>query len=161
MPSAPDDLSSLKDDMVAFIEGHGMLRFPGFVDFELVPSVVWKSQDNPDSWKDFVELAKAAAAPFLTMDFWRLERDELDAMIQRLSMAEFTSDEELEDARWLRTYTGKTGFVQLGFAQHGVMMVYEASTPWYVRYQNILETADDFAGLSFDEPDQDDENKPY
>jgi hypothetical protein len=161
MPSAPDDLSSLKDDMVAFIEGHGMLRFPGFVDFELVPSVVWKSQDNPDSWKDFVELAKAAAAPFLTMDFWRLERDELDAMIQRLSMAEFTSDEELEDARWLRTYTGKTGFVQLGFAQHGVMMVYEASTPWYVRYQNILEMADDFAGLSFDEPDQDDENKPY
>jgi hypothetical protein len=161
MPSAPDDLSSLKDDMVAFVEGHGMLRFPGFIDFELVPSVVWKSQDNPDSWKDFVELAKAAAAPFLTMDFWRLERDELDVMIQRLSMAEFASDEELEDARWLRTYVGKIGFVQLGFAQNGVMMVYEASTPWYERYQNILEMADDFAGLSIDEPDQDDENKPY
>src|SRR5713226_1225286 len=97
MPSAPDDLNSLKDDMVAFIEGHGMLRFPGFVDYEQVQTVAWKSQDNPDSWKDFVELAKAAAVPFLTMDSWRLERDELDAMIQRLSMAEFTSDEELED----------------------------------------------------------------
>jgi hypothetical protein len=32
MPSVSDDLSSLKDDMVAFIEGHGMSRFPGFVD---------------------------------------------------------------------------------------------------------------------------------
>jgi hypothetical protein len=68
MPSVSDDLSSLKDDMVAFIEGHGMRRFLGFVDYEHVQSVTWKSQDNPDGWKDFVELAKAAAAPFLTMD---------------------------------------------------------------------------------------------
>jgi hypothetical protein len=157
MSSAPDDLSNLKDDMVAFIEGHGMLRFPGFVDYEQVPSVTWKSENNPDSWKDFVELAKAAAAPFLTMDSWRLERDELDAMIHQLSLVEFTSDEELEDARWLRTYIGKTGFVQLGFAQNGVMMVYEASTLWYDRYQSILEMADDFSGFSVDEPEQDDE----
>lgn len=160
MPPAPDDLSNLKDDMVAFIEGQGMRRFPGFVDYEQVQSVTWKSEGNPDSWKDFVELAKAAAVPFLTMDSWRLEREELDAMIQRLSIAEFTSDEELEDARWLRTYVGKTGFVQLGFAQHGVMMVYEASTPWYERYQSILEMADDFSGFPIDEPDQDDD-KPY
>jgi hypothetical protein len=158
MSPVPDDLHSLKDDMIAFIEGQGMRRFPGFVDYEEVQSVTWKSQDNPDSWKDFVELAKAASVPFLTMDSWRLEREELDAMIQRLSMAEFASDEDLEDARWLRTYVGKTGFVQLGFPQQGVMMVYEASTPWYERYQHILEMAEDFAGLSIDESDQDDES---
>jgi hypothetical protein len=143
--------------MIAFIEGHGMRRFPGLVDYEQVPSVTWKSVDNPDSWKDFVELAKASGAPFLTMDSWRLEREELDAMIERLSTAEFSSDEDVEDARWLRTYVGKTGFVQLGFAQQGVMMVYEASTLWYDRYQNILEMADDFAGFSIDETDSDDE----
>jgi hypothetical protein len=28
MSKLPDDLSTLKDDMVAFIEGHGMRRFP-------------------------------------------------------------------------------------------------------------------------------------
>jgi hypothetical protein len=157
MPSAPDDLTSLKDDMVAFIEGHGMRRFPGLVDYEQVQSVTWKSEDNPDSWKDFVELAKASGAPFLTMDAWRLEREELDAMIERLSTAAFSSDDDVEDARWLRTYIGKTGFVQLGFAQQGVMMVYEASTLWYDRYQNILEMADDFAGFPIDETDSDDE----
>ena len=157
MPPTPDDLTSLKDDMIAFIEGHGMRRFPGLVDYEQVQSVTWKSIDNPDSWKDFVELAKASDAPFLTMDSWRLEREELDAMIERLSTAEFSSDEDVEDARWLRTYIGKTGFVQLGFAQQGVMMVYEASTLWYDRYQNILEMADDFAGFSIDETDSDDE----
>jgi len=157
MSPRPDDLAPLKDDMIAFIEGHGMRRFPGFVDYEDVQSVCWKAQDNPDGWKDFVELAKAAGAPFLTMDSWRLERDELDEMIQRLGNADFTSDEDLEEARWLRTYVGKTGFVQLGFANQGIMMVYEASTPWYERYQNILEAAEDFAGLPMDEPDQDDE----
>ena len=157
MSPLPDDLAGLKDDMVAFIEGHGMRRFPGFVDYEDVQSVTWKSEDNPDGWKDFVELAKAAGAPFLIMDSWRLEREELDAMIQRLSNAEFTSDEDIEEARWLRTYAGKTGFVQLGFAHQGVMMVYEASTPWYQRYQGILEMADDFSGLPIDGPDLDNE----
>jgi hypothetical protein len=158
MSPLPDDLASLKDDMIAFIEGHGLRRFPGFVDYEEVQSVSWKSEDNPEGWKDFVELAKAAGAPFLIMDSWRLEREELDAMIQRLSSAEFSSDEDLEDARWLRTYVGKTGFVQLGFAHQGVVMVYEASTPWYDRYQGILEMAEDFVGLPIDEPDQDDES---
>ena len=160
MPSLPDDLATMKDDMVAFIEGHGMRRFPGYVDHEEVQTVMWKPGDDNEGWKDFVELAKAAGSPFLTMDSWQLEKEELEGMIQRLSSAEFTSDEDLEDARWLRTYLGKTGFVQLGFAQQGVMMVYEASTPWYDRYQNILEMADDFAGLSIDDPDQDDD-KPY
>ena len=157
MSPLPDDLAPLHDDMVAFIEGHGMRRFHGYVDYEEVQCVMWKTEDNPDSWKDFVELAKAAGAPFLTMDSWRLQREELDDLLQRLSNAEFTNDEDLEDARWLRTNIGKTGFVQLGFAQHGVMMVYEASTEWYDRYQRMVELAEDFGGIPIDEPDQDDE----
>ena len=83
MSPAPDNLAGLKDDMIAFVEGHGMRRFHGYVDYEEVQSVVWKTEDNPDSWKDFVELAKAAAAPFLTMDSWTLRREELDQMIER------------------------------------------------------------------------------
>jgi len=157
MSSQVDDLSGLKDDMVAFIEGHGMRRFHGYVDYEEVQSVLWKSEDSPDGWKDFVELAKAAGAPFLTMDSWSLQREELDELIQRLSNAEFTNDEDLEDARWLRTYSGKTGFVQLGFANQGIMMVYEASTEWYDRYQRLVEFTEDFGGIPIDEPDQDEE----
>ena len=98
MSPAPDNLASLKDDMVAFIEGHGMRRFHGYVDYEEVQSVIWKTEDNPDSWKDFVELAKAAAAPFLTMDSWTLRREELDQMVERLGNLEFTSDEDVEEA---------------------------------------------------------------
>ncbi len=154
-----DDLTGLKDDMTAFVEGHGMLRFHGYVDYEEVPSVMWKSEGNPESWKDFVELAKAAKAPFLTMDSWTLRREDLDELVTRLSDAQFANDEDVEEARWLRTYLGKTGFVQLGFAHEGVMMVYEASTEWYERYQRVLEMAEDFADIPIDESGQDDESK--
>ena len=158
MSSAQDDLTVLRDDMIAFIEGHGMGRFQGCVDHEEVPSVMWKGEDNPDGWKDFVELAKVSNAPFLTMDAWWLEREELDNLLQHLSNSEFTNEDDVEDARWLRTYLGKTGFVQLGFAHQGVMMVYEASTEWYDRYQRLIEIADEFGFMPIDEPDQDDEN---
>src|SRR5689334_24788489 len=89
MPVIPDDLSSVKDDMVAFIEGHGMRRFHGYVDYDEVQCIMWAAGSNPDGWKDFVELAKTAGAPFLTMHSWTLERQELDEMVQRLSNSEF------------------------------------------------------------------------
>jgi len=158
MTSLPDDLTSLKDDMVAFIEGHGIRRFPGYVDHEEVQTVMWKPGDNAaEGWKDFVELAKAAGTPFITTDSWQLEREELEEMIQRLGNAEFTSDDDLEDARWLRTYLGKTGFLQLGFAFQGVMMTYEASTEWDDHYQRLGEVAEDFGGIAIDESGSDDE----
>jgi hypothetical protein len=157
MSVASDDLTNLKDDMIAFIEGHGMRRFHGYVDFDEVQSVMWDANDNPEAWKDFVELAKASGAPFLTMHSWALQREEQEEMIRRISSAEYTNDEDLEDARWLRTYIGKTGFVQLGWAYQGTIFLYEASTEWYERYQHLLELADEFGGMTIDEPDQDDE----
>jgi hypothetical protein len=157
MSAASDDLTGVKDDMVAFIEGHGMRRFHGYVDYEEVQSVMWDSGDNPDGWKDFVELAKASAAPFLTMHAWVLKKDDLDELIRRISNAEYTNDEDLEDARWLRTYIGKTGFVQLGWAHQGSMFLFETNTEWYDRYQRLLELSEDFGGITIDEPDQEDE----
>ena len=154
MTSATDDLSGLKDDMIAFIEGHGMHRFPGYVDPEHVQTVMWKAAGNAESWKDFVELAKTANAPFLTMDSWIFEREDFDELIQRLGTTDFTNDEDLEDARWLRTYVGKVGFVQLGFAHNGVTMLFEASTEWYQRYQRLQELAEDFGGIPIDGADE-------
>jgi hypothetical protein len=119
MTSASDDLSGLKDDMIAFIEGHGLRRFHGYVDYEEVQCVMWKSGENADGWKDFVELAKSSGAPFLTMDSWTLKREELEELIQRLTNADYTNDEDIEDARG-RTYTRKK-FVQLGWPFQGTL----------------------------------------
>jgi len=158
MTSTPDDLTGLKDDMIAFIEGHGLRRFHGYVDYEEVQCIMWKAGDNSDGWKDFVELAKSSGAPFLTMDSWTLKRDDLEGLIQRLSNGEYTNDEDLEDARWLRTYISKTGFVQLGWAYQGSMFLYEASTDWYDRYQRLIDMSEDFGGIAIDEPGPDEED---
>jgi hypothetical protein len=152
-----DDLTTLKDDMTAFIEGHGMRRFPAYVDSEQVQAVMWQDNANPDGWKDFVELAKAAGASFLTMDDWVFEREELDELVERLRDAEYTSDEDVEEARWLRAHLSKTGFIQLGWAHQGCIFLYEASTDWYDRYQHLVDLLEDFGSLTIDESDQEDE----
>ena len=157
MSPIPDDLSTIKDDMVAFIEGHGMRRFHGYVDYDEVQCVMWEMGDNPDGWKDFVELAKASAAPFLTMHSWSLAKTELDEMVQRLSSSEFSDSDDVEDARWLRTHIGRVGFLQLGWAYQGSMFLCEVSTEWYEKYQRLLDVSDEFGGLMMDEPDQDEE----
>jgi len=149
-----DDLHNLKDDMTAFIEGHGMRRFPGYVGDE-VASVMWKEGDNPDAWKDFVELAKASGASFITMDDVVLTKEDLDFLIDGLKDGIYS--DELDDARWLRTYLGKTGFLQLGFAHQGTLFLYEVSTEWYERYQRVLDTAEALGGLLIEEDDEEDE----
>src|SRR3989442_13981399 len=148
MSPTPDDLSGLKDDMIAFIEGHGMRRFHGYVDHDEVQSIVWKGGENPESWKDFVELAKAAGAPFLTMDSWSIRRAELDEMLERLGNAEVTNDEDVEDARWLRTYVSKTGFEQPGFAYQGREQGSESTTASYDTCQPRLEASHNFVSTA-------------
>lgn len=150
------DLTNLKDDMTAFIEGHGMRRFRGYVSDE-VASITWDSGDNPDGWKDFVELAKAAGASFLTMSEMVLEKEELDFLIERLRNANHPSDEDIEEARLMRTYAGRTGFVQLGWAHEGVVFLYEVSTEWYERYQRLMDVAEEFGSIVIDESDQDED----
>jgi len=151
-----DNLASLKDDMVAFIEGHGLKRFEGYVTDE-VPNVNWESE-NPDGWKDFVELAKVAGASFLTMNDVVLDKEDVEMLIDRLNSGSFPADEDVEEARYLRPYVGKTGFVQLGWPHQGVMFLFEASTEWYDRFQHLMDVAEDFGGMMIDEHDQEDED---
>jgi hypothetical protein len=147
-----DNLSTLKDDMIAFIEGHGMRRFHGYASEDEVQAIMWHSPDSSDGWKDFVELAKHSGAPFLTMHAWTLERTELDELILHLSEVHFGgSEDDVEDARWLRQHVGKVGFIQLGWAYQGSMFLYEASTEWYEQYQHLLEFSEEIGGFTLGE----------
>jgi hypothetical protein len=151
-----DDLHHVKDDMTAFIEGHGMRRFPGYVSDD-VPRIMWEINGNTESWKDFVELAKSAGAGFLTMNDVVLDKEDVDFLVERLRNGSYTDDDDLEEARWLKAYVGKTGFVQIGFAYQGTIFLYEVSTEWYERYQRLVDAAEEFGGIVIDETDQDDE----
>lgn len=151
----PEDLTSLRDDMIAFIEGHGMRRFHCYVTEEM-NSVMWDPGENPDGWKDYVEVAKGSGAPFLTMNEVLLEEDDVEFLLDRLRYSSYLNPEEVDDARMLRASVGKVGFIQLGYAYQGIMFLYEASTPWYERYQRLLDLAEE-SGIMIDEHDQDDE----
>jgi hypothetical protein len=153
-----DDLSSLRDDMIAFIEGHGLRRYHGFVG-EDVPSVMWDEEEGPDSWKDFVELAKASGAPFLIMHGGPLQQKEWEQLVERLRKAVIADQDDIDEARWLRSYIGKTGFLQLGWMHQGVVLLYEQHTDWYRRYQGLLDLVEDLNGTVSDEAGADDEEE--
>ncbi|MDE3062018.1 MAG: hypothetical protein KGJ51_03055 [Acidobacteriota bacterium] len=153
-----DNLLSLKDDMVAFIEGHGLRRLPGYVT-EDIPSILWESEGNPDAWKDFVEMAKHAGAPFITFSEMTLEREDLDALIDQATEMNYPDEEpsELVEAQLLRKYTGMVGYIQLGFVYQGMAFLHETTTDWYERFQSLLEEMDGFHDIVIDDHDDEDE----
>ena len=147
-----DNLLSLKDDMVAFIEGHGLRRLPGYVT-EDIPSILWEGQDNPDAWKDFVEMAKHVGAPFVTFSEMMLEREELDALIDQAGEMNFPDEEatELGEANWLRKYAGMVGYIQLGFVYQGLVFLHETTTEWYERFQALVDDVESFQDIVIDD----------
>jgi hypothetical protein len=151
----PDNLISLKDDMIAFIAGHGMRRLNAYVT-EDVPTVLFE-EENPDGWKDFVEHAKAAGAPFVTMSEVVLEKSDIAILLDQIRDQTFPDDEasELDDAEYLVNYVGKIGYLQLGFAHQGVMFVFEVATDWYDRFQDLLETVSELGGIVLDDRESD------
>ena len=153
-----DNLVGLKDDMVAFIEGHGLRRLPGYVT-EDIPAILWEGEGNPDSWKDFVEMAKHAGALFVTISEVKLDREELNILVEEASEMNFPDEEaaELVEAQWLLKYADKVGYLQLGFVHQGVVFLHETTTEWYERYQELLENIDSLNVFIMDDPDGEDE----
>ena len=151
----PDNLISLKDDMVAFIAGHGMRRLNAYVTEE-VPTVIFE-EENSDGWKDFVEHAKAAGAPFVTMSEVILEKADIAILLDQLREQSFPDDnsEDIDDAEYLVNHVGKIGYLQLGFAHQGVMFIFEVATEWYDSFQSLMETVTDLGGIVVDDRDSD------
>ena len=148
------NLHSLKDDMVAFIEGHGLKRFHGNIKDE-VPTILWApEEEHPDAWKDFVELAKASGVSFVTMSYTALDAEDVDFLVERLEDLSYMNEEDLEEARWLKNFVGKVGHLQIGFPCQGVMFMYEISTDWFETYERLESTADEFDGILIDDDDQ-------
>ena len=149
-----DNLITLKDDMIAFIAGHGMRRLPGYVTEE-VPTVVFE-EENADGWKDFVEHAKASGAPFMTMSEVVLEKPDLALLLDQIRDQNFPDAHaaDLEDAEYLVRHVGKIGYLQLGFAHQGIMFIFETATEWYDQFQDLMETVSELGGIVVDDREE-------
>ncbi|MDR3764837.1 MAG: hypothetical protein P4M01_12150 [Acidobacteriota bacterium] len=140
------DLTSVHDDMQAFAQGVGLRRFPGYIPDEM-PSVLWEGENNGEGWKDFMELARASGAAFLTISTQQIDADDVDLLLDELQRSSLSRAEDMESARQLRHYYGRIGHVQIGFPHHGVMFLCELTTEWYESYKVLQEMADDLGGL--------------
>jgi hypothetical protein len=149
-----DDLTAVKDDMVAFIAGHGLRRMNSFVP-EDVPTVLFE-EDDVDGWKDFVEHAKAANAPFVTMSEVILEPEDVATLISQVRDDEFSTHDpsELEEAQDLMRHVGKVGYLQLGFAHGGVIFLYETATEWYDQFQELMDSVSELGHIIVDDHDE-------
>lgn len=157
-----DNLASIKDDMVAFIEGHGIRRVPARAGDDL-PTIQWEDENNPDSWKDFVETAKAAGAAFITMSDSVLEKEDVELLIEEIQEQDYdiqatTGASELDEAQALLSHIGKIGHLQLGFPYQGILFLFETSTDWYERYQQLLDSVDDLSNIVFEDEDEDEQS---
>jgi hypothetical protein len=156
----PDNLAGVKDDMVAFIAGHGLRRVPGHAADD-VPSITWDDEENSDRWKDFVETAKAAGAAFITMSEAVLEKEDVEMLIEEVQDQDFEigggPTPDLDEAQTLVKHIGKIGHLQLGFPYQGIMFLCETSTEWYERYQQLLDTIDSLGDIVFEDEDEDEE----
>jgi hypothetical protein len=115
-----------------------------------MPSVLWDDDDVHESWKDFLELARASGAQFVTVNSVQLEADDVELLMSELRNSTLSHDEDLDTARQLRSQLGRTGFIQLGFPYQGVMFLCELSTEWYEGYKALQEMADDVGGIMID-----------
>ena len=156
-----DNLASIKDDMIAFIEGHGIRRVPAHAGDD-IPSIMWEDEVNPDSWKDFVETAKAAGATFITMSDAVLEKEDVELLIEEVQEQDYTIDSptstsELDEAQTQVSHIGKVGHLQLGFPYQGFMFLFQTSTEWYDRYQQLLDSVGDLGNIVFEDEDEDEQ----
>ena len=151
-----DDLSLVKDDMIAFIAGHGLRQMNAYIGEE-VPSVIFED-DGPDAWKDFVEHAKAAGAAFITISGVTLEPEDVATLVDRLRDEDFPdhSVNPLDEAQDLMRHTGRMGYLQLGFAHQGVVFLFETATEWYDQFQELMDAVGDLGRIVIDDSDHDD-----
>jgi hypothetical protein len=87
-----------------------------------------------------------------------LEKADLATLIEEIRDQMYPDDEspEVEDAEKLLRHVGKIGYLQLGFPCQGIMFLFEVSTDWYDRFQDLMETVGDLGSIVVDDRDNED-----
>jgi len=163
-----DNLLSLKDDMIAFIEGHGMRHFPAQIP-EGTPRIWWNDPEAIDgvsasateSWKDFVEMAKTVGARMVCIGEDVLDKTMLELLLNELQ--EMSGNDALgaesERINSLFLQVGKVGHIELAFAHEGILFVHETATDWYKRYRELVDTVDHLQDILEDAYDDGDDEE--
>ncbi len=164
-----ENLATLKDDMIAFIEGHGMRHFPALIPDD-TPRVWWNephagdapAESAKESWKDFVEMAKAAGSPLVCIGEDSVDRTTLDLLSNELEEMSSNEPTVLDRDKLNRIFLeiGKVGHIELAFPHQGILFVHETQTEWYRDYRAMVNTVDSLQELIEDALDENGDEDP-
>ena len=84
-----------------------------------------------------------------------LEPEDVSTLIKHVREQSFPdSGGDLEEAQDLMQHVGKVGYLQLGFAQGGVIFLYETATEWYDLFQELMDSVSELGHLLLDDRDE-------
>jgi hypothetical protein len=85
-----------------------------------------------------------------------LEPEDVSTLIKQVREQSFpdADSSEMEAAQELMQHVGKVGYLQLGFAQGGVIFLYETATEWYDLFQELMDQISELGILMDDHEDE-------
>lgn len=161
MAKKPTNPQILRDDILTFLEKEGTPVF--HVEPEMWPDNVdiwWDTKRYPD-FKAFLSVAKASGAKIVLFFEQELTEEMIQATEDSLEVAGMEPEEFRKYSRQLAEYRNYIGFITrigLGFQQDKFLYWYEAQSPWYVEYMEMVEdlTMMGFGGgMPLDDEDDD------
>jgi hypothetical protein len=82
-----------------------------------------------------------------------LEKEDIELLVEQIEDQDYPDPDkhDIEEAEELERYVGKVGYIQLGFAHQGVMFLHESTTPWYERFQELVERVETLGAIMLED----------
>lgn len=133
-----EDLQDECDEIVRYLNEQRLNVFygedlsePGGIEFQ------WKGKNG---WNDFIALAKKEEATTIIMDEQRLEKEDLDQIIEQLGEEGLKDQTISDDIGKLKKLAGKVAGIKLTWIKDGVKFSYHESSEWFDDAQELIAT---------------------
>ncbi len=112
-------------------------------DDENLTTVAWKTDDRPDSWREFLSLVESRRISMLLLIAHSFHESVFDPtpLSYRMNLdpemrAEVEEQEQMLAAA--RQFSGQTGRVEMGWIDNGIFYVWGQETDWYSRVWELV-----------------------
>jgi hypothetical protein len=148
------NLDSIKNEIVSYLNANGFLVFHGFSrNVDVTPEVEWDTFHYPD-YKDFLEVAKQLGVKLVVLHHRDFSSSIIDRALDEISGSglDYQEQRQFEQRmRELSMYDGFTCMVELSFDHQDNVYMFELRTDWYNELNMILEELDLASGVDADD----------
>jgi hypothetical protein len=139
-----NELDALLDQIRDATRQHGLRTFKAMPiwDDEMLTVVDWRAED-PDNWREFVELAVARNVPML-IEVAHAFHESVFEPTPREMRARLDPEirEQIEERDQFlvaaRQFAGQTGRIEIGWIEYGILYQWHRETDWYSRVWELV-----------------------